>query len=404
MKNTKFSSDYLIIGAGAIGVATGIALLEENPRLKILIAEKELEIGKHASGRNSGVIHAGFYYSPDSLKAKFCKEGNAELKKLATKHDIPVRQIGKVVVVRNELESQRLGELFNRGVKNGIDIELLEAKYLRNFEPLAVTFEQFIWSPTTAVSDPKSILNAMKSEFESRGGSIVTGFKVSLKKHNSELIDTSGNFSAKFFINAAGAQSDRIARNVGVGLDYAMVPFMGVYRVTNESNLPLRTLVYPVPHPINPFLGVHFTLTTDGKIKIGPTAIPTIGREQYSLTNGWSLSDLYQTIIGTGSLIKGNAHSMTDMIRSEMPKLFESIIVKESKQLVPLAGTVKKWSKKPPGIRAQLVHIPTGKLEQDFKVVKFLNSVHILNAVSPGWTCSVPFGRYVAEFCRAGQQ
>jgi L-2-hydroxyglutarate oxidase LhgO len=402
MKNTRFSSDYLIIGAGAIGVATGIALLEENPRLKILIAEKELEIGKHASGRNSGVIHAGFYYSPDSLKAKFCKEGNAELKKLAMKHNIPVKQIGKVVVVRNELESQRLGELFNRGVKNGIEIELLEAKYLKDFEPLAVTFEQFIWSPSTAVSDPISILKAMKSEFESRGGKIVTGFKVSLKKHNSELIDASGNFSAKYFINAAGAQSDRIARNVGVGLDYAMVPFMGVYRVTNETNLPLRTLVYPVPHPINPFLGVHFTLTTDGKIKIGPTAIPTIGREQYSLTSGWSLSDLYQTIVGAGSLIKGDAHSMTNMIRSEMPKLFESIIVKESQQLVPLAGTVKKWSKKPPGIRAQLVHIPTGKLEQDFKVVKFLNSVHILNAVSPGWTCSVPFGRYVAEFCRAG--
>jgi len=125
------------------------------------------------------VIHAGFYYSPDSLKAKFCKEGNVELKKLAMKHDIPVRQIGKVVVVRNELESQKLGELFNRGVKNGIDIELLEAKYLRDFEPLAVTFEQFIWSPTTAVSDSISILNAMKSEFESRGGRIVTGFKVS---------------------------------------------------------------------------------------------------------------------------------------------------------------------------------------------------------------------------------
>jgi L-2-hydroxyglutarate oxidase LhgO len=241
----------------------------------------------------------------------------------------------------------------------------------------------------------------MKAEFEQLGGRIMTGYKVNLKKHNSELIDASGNFVAKQYINTAGAQSDRIARSIGVGLDYAMVPFMGVYRVTSQSNLPLRTLVYPVPHPINPFLGVHFTLTTDGKIKIGPTAIPTIGREQYSLTNGWSLPDLYQTIVGAGSLIKGQAHSMKDMIQSEMPKFFESVIVKESQQLVPLAGTVKKWSKKPPGIRAQLVHIPTGKLEQDFKVVKFLNSVHILNAVSPGWTCSVPFGRYVAEFCRA---
>ena len=124
MKTTPISCDFLIIGAGAIGVATGIALLEENPRLKIIIAEKELDLGKHASGRNSGVIHAGFYYSPDSLKAKFCKEGNAELKKLAKKHNVPVRQIGKVVVVRTELENKRLSELFHRGLKNGIDIEL----------------------------------------------------------------------------------------------------------------------------------------------------------------------------------------------------------------------------------------------------------------------------------------
>ena len=404
MKKKQVSCDYLIVGAGAIGVATGIALLEENPKLKIVIAEKELGLGKHASGRNSGVIHAGFYYSPDSLKAKFCKEGNAELKKLAMKHSIPVRQIGKVVVVRNELENQKLKELFDRGVENGIDIELLDAKFLKDFEPLAVTFERFIWSPTTAVSEPISILNAMKSEFELRGGKIMTGYKVKLKKHNSEIIDESGNFIAKYYINAAGAQSDRIARNIGVGLDYAMVPFMGVYRVTSESNLPLRTLVYPVPHPINPFLGVHFTLTTDWKIKIGPTAIPTIGREQYSLINGWSLPDLCQTIVGAGSLIKGQAHSMKDMITSEIPKLFESVIVKESQKLVPLAGNVKSWSKKPPGIRAQLVHIPTGKLEQDFKVVKLLNSVHILNAVSPGWTCSVAFGRYVAEFCRTSEQ
>ena len=182
MKNTQISCDYLIIGAGAIGVATGIALLEENPRLKIIIAEKELDLGKHASGRNSGVIHAGFYYSPDSLKARFCKEGNAELKKLAKKHNVPVRQIGKVVVVRTELENQRLGELFHRGVKNGIDIELLDSKYLKDFEPLAVTFERFIWSPTTAVSDPIAILNAMKAEFEQRSGRIMTGYKVTLKE------------------------------------------------------------------------------------------------------------------------------------------------------------------------------------------------------------------------------
>lgn len=379
-----------------MGLATGIALLESKPSLKVIIAEKEEALAKHASGRNSGVLHAGFYYSPDSLKAKFCRDGNRALRKLAKKYEIPIRDVGKVVVARNADENLRLETLFERGIKNGVDLELLDASKLTEYEPLAITHERFLWSPTTAVSDSKAIVDAMRKEFESLGGVIHYKSKVQLTEVNNEIVDSTNTFSAKHFINAAGAQSDRIARKVGVGTEYAMLPFMGVYRATEESNLPLQRLVYPVPHPINPFLGVHFTLTIDHKVKIGPTAIPIAGREQYSFASGWSVSDIAQALKGMTSLIKGEAHDFGAILKSEIPKFLESTLARESLDLVPTADRVKHWHKKPPGIRAQLVHLPTGKLEQDFVVTSRSNATHVLNAVSPGWTSALPFGRYAS--------
>jgi L-2-hydroxyglutarate oxidase LhgO len=388
--------DVLIIGGGVVGLATGIAILENKPASKIIIAEKEPLLALHASGRNSGVLHAGFYYSPDSLKAKFCRDGNKELRILANKYDIPVREVGKVVVVRNDDENSRLETLFERGIKNGVDLEILDASKLNTYEPLAITHERFLWSPSTAVSDPKAIIKAMRKEFELLGGSIHYETKISLKEVNNEVVDASHQFNATQIINAAGAQADRISRAVGVGTEYAMLPFMGVYRATEEKNLPLQRLVYPVPHPINPFLGVHFTLTIDHKVKIGPTAIPIAGREQYSLLSGWSGSDVAQSLKGMSSLIGGDSHDFGAIIKTEWPKVIQHLLVKESLGLVPTANQVKKWHKKPPGIRAQLVHLPTGKLEQDFVIANKFNSTHILNAVSPGWTSAIPFGRFVA--------
>lgn len=389
--------DIAIIGAGVMGLATGIALLQNKPSLKIVIADKESEIAKHASGRNSGVLHAGFYYSPDSLKARFCRDGNRAIRQLAKKYQIPVREVGKVVVARNADENKRLDTLFERGIKNGVELELLEESRLPDFEPLAVTHERFLWSPSTAISDSKAIVKAMQDEFLGLGGKIAFGKKLKLGIANEQVIDDSGNFDADHFINAAGAQADRISRSIGVGNEYAMLPFMGVYRATEEENLPLRRLVYPVPHPINPFLGVHFTLTIDNKVKIGPTAIPIAGREQYSFLEGWSGSDIAQAIKGMISLVRGDAHDFGAILKSEIPKFLESTLVSESTELVPSARSVSAWHKKPPGIRAQLVHLPTGRLEQDFVVTTHLNSTHILNAVSPGWTSAIPFGRWIAS-------
>jgi L-2-hydroxyglutarate oxidase LhgO len=342
-------------------------------------------------------LHAGFYYSPDSLKAKFCRDGNKELRKVAKKHGIEVRDVGKVVVARNEDENNRIDTLFERGIVNGVDIELKSADELKLFEPLAVTHERFLWSPSTGVSDPTAINQALMNDFVSLGGKIDFDTEVTLTQENSEIHDTSHQYDAGHFINAAGAQSDRIARKVNVGLEYAMLPFMGVYRAAEEKNLPLKRLVYPVPHPINPFLGVHFTLTVDHKVKIGPTAIPISGREQYSFTEGWSASDIGQALKGMNSLIRGDSHDLRAILRTEWPKIIQSRLVKESTELVPSADQVKNWAKKPPGIRSQLVHLPSGKLEQDFVVRLEANSIHILNAVSPGWTSAIPFGRWIVE-------
>lgn len=390
--------DVLIIGAGVMGLATGISLLEAKPNLKVIIAEKENALGKHASGRNSGVLHAGFYYSPDSLKAKFCRDGNLALRKLAKKYEIPVREIGKVVVSRNADENQRIESLFDRGIKNGVDIELLDESKLKYFEPLAITHERFLWSPTTAVSDSKAIIDAMRIEFEALGGNINYNSKVILKELNGEILDSTHTYNAKHFVNAAGAHSDCISRALGLGTEYAMLPFMGLYRSADEEYLPLQRLVYPVPHPINPFLGVHFTLTFDHKVKIGPTAIPISGREQYTLRTGWSALDIGQSLKGMTSLIRGDAHDFGEILKSELPKFLEFKLTKQSSELVPDAIKVKKWQKQSPGIRAQLVHLPTGKLEQDFVISNRFNSTHILNAVSPGWTSSISFGKYVAKF------
>ena len=388
-------TDVLIVGAGIVGLSIGIALLQAEKGLKVLIVDKEKAAGEHASGRNSGVLHAGFYYSPDSLKAKFCREGNLELRNLCRDNSIPIQECGKVVVSRNSEEDGRLDLLYSRGLLNGVELELLEKTELSKYEPLAVTHQRFLWSPNTAISDPRAVTKAMVSKIEGLRGKLSYGQRIEFQRAQDGV--SAKNIRAKYVINAAGAQSDRLAKELGLAKRYAMVPFMGVYRAVSSDYLPLRRLVYPVPHPINPFLGVHFTLTLDGKVKIGPTAIPILGREQYSLFEGWSLSDIGQAIIATTALIKGKSHEFGDILKSELPKLRESSLVIESALLVPGAISIRKWQKKPPGIRSQLVDIKTGKLEQDFIVENFENSTHILNAVSPGWTSALPFGRWVAE-------
>ena len=387
--------DFIIAGAGIIGFSISRALLDIDPNLRILVVEKENSLGAHASGRNSGVLHAGFYYSPDSLKAQFCRDGNRELRKLISRHNIPIREVGKVVVARSETDAETLKQLEIRGMSNGVEVSLLEAKELTRYEPLATTTDLFLWSPTTAVSNPRLILSAMAEEAQSRGITIQYGAPLVVK--NGALSLAGIPLSCSHFINAVGAGSDRIAHQFGFAQEYTMLPFMGLYRETDHNSIPIKTLVYPTPHPVNPFLGVHLTITIGGKVKIGPTAIPLLGREQYSLLDVPSYADVFDSFRGAYSLAKGKAHSLSRLIALEFPKFALANLIKDAATLVPTTANISKWKRKEPGIRAQLVNLETGELEQDFKILGDASSTHVLNVVSPGWTSAIPFGKHIAE-------
>ena len=388
--------DYLVIGAGIIGISIGNSLLEKHPKARVMIADKEATLGAHASGRNSGVLHAGFYYSPDSLKARFCRDGNAALKEVIARHSISIRQTGKVVVTQNLEELPRLSALYERGIANGVKLELLPATELGKFEPLAKTCGEFLWSPTTAVSDPAAVIQALASEFILKGGDLKLSAEIKINDLQEVFLD-SQKIEVAQVVNASGVNALHFAQQFGIGKYYSLLPVLGLYKTISDSKFPLRTLVYPVPNPKNPFLGVHFTLTTDHKIKIGPTAIPVIGREQYSLMNGFDFRDLRNASSAIGSLARNSFSNLTSLAATEFPKVFTRNLVIYGSKLVPSVSKTKSWVTKKPGLRAQLVNRNTGEFEQDFVVERTGKFIHILNAVSPGWTASIPFANWVVD-------
>ena len=248
----KMNYDVVIIGGGIIGLATAKSLKKLDPKLEVAIFEKEPNLGAFASGKNSGVIHSGFYYTPDSLKAKFCKTGNEDLKHLISKHDIPILNCGKVVVTRSKSEIPQLEKLFRRGLENGIQLEIREEKDLVKVEPLAKTKSLFLWSPNTSVSDPNLVLQALAKECHDLGIEILLNSKISID--NAKMLSNHGvKIFSKWIINCSGARSLDIAHRFQVGTKYSQMPFLGTYLYADLKSLPLQTLVYPVPHPVNPF-------------------------------------------------------------------------------------------------------------------------------------------------------
>jgi len=391
--------DYVIIGAGIIGISLGIELLTQKPTKKILIIDKESRPGVHASGRNSGVLHAGFYYSPDSLKAKFCKQGNLELKKFCKTNNLEVKETGKVVVCQDKNDVTRLMNLFERGIANGVEIELLESKELSRIEPAAQTVDKFIWSPTTAVGNPKEIIKKLAEKFTDMGGLFRFNSRVKLIDNSNEvLIEGDGYIlSATSIINSAGAYASELAKQIGVGHEYVCLPFLGAYRKSEFVAGNPKRLVYPVPNPINPFLGVHTTNTLSDEIKIGPTAFPVIGKEQYKFLDGFNAKELRDFYLATKTLLKSDSVNILGLAKSEGIKLFKRPLIKRAKRLTNALDLNQKWKNYPAGIRAQIVNLDTKVIEMDYIVRSDKNVVHILNAVSPGWTSSIPFSRWIVE-------
>ena len=395
--------DYVIVGCGVIGLSLGIQALKSKPDLKIIILEKELSVGIHASGRNSGVLHAGFYYSPDTLKAKFCKDGNFELKKIIRSNGLPLNECGKVVVTKNLQELNQLTNLFERGLLNGVDLELLGENRLNFVEPKATTVESFIWSPTTAVSDPVELIKALAKKFLHLGGKLEFNAKAMLVEKGKEIFvktDSGFTYHGEKIINSAGVYSDILAKQVNVGNELVCLPFRGNYISNLKFNHESKTLIYPVPHPINPFLGIHTTIKISGEIKIGPTALPVLGREQYNNFKLVPCEEIKSSVNAIKSLISGKKYDFWEILRHEVPKQFSSSLLKSAKKISNFNYPNNNWVKSKPGIRAQIVNLQTGELEQDYIVLNKYNSVHILNTVSPGWTSAIPFANWVISQCK----
>jgi len=389
--------DIAIIGGGINGIATGIALLESKANIKVIILEKEPEIGLHASGRNSGVLHSGFYYSPKSLRAIFCKQGNVELTNFCKDSNIPILNTGKVVVTRNESELNDLTRLAERGQENNIDIELMPDTELKKIEPLAKTVRSFIYSRTTSVSDPKLVIEKLLDKYLYLGGKILYSQKVRLKFNHAEvIIGPEMKIKAKFIVNTAGVHSQKISQQIGIGNEYGFIPFLGKYLIA-PNKLGLNSLVYPVPNPDRPFLGVHLTKTTNNKIKIGPTAIPVLGKEQYTISSALGSTEILETLKSAWRFIRNNPREVSKFLAHEWSTLNSKKLVKEASYLVPDVSIINNWEKGNAGIRAQLVDLKTGVLVEDFSIKEFQNSLHLLNGISPGWTCALPFGRYLAD-------
>lgn len=391
--------DHIIIGAGIIGISLGLAILERNASKKVLIIDKENKPGVHASGRNSGVLHAGFYYSPDSLKAKFCRLGNLELRKFCKENDLRILETGKVVVCQDKQDVLRLEELYRRGVENGVDIELHSFQELSRIEPAAQTIDKFIWSPTTAVGSPKDVIEKLSEKFVKSGGKFLFNQKVKLIKKNNEVLiqTTSANYFAKAIINSAGAYAAELAKQVNIGREYVCMPFLGAYKKTNLLSQNPKRLVYPVPNPANPFLGVHTTITLNNELKIGPTAFPVIGKEQYKAIDGFSFKDLAEFLSSSRALLRSNSVNLLGLAQEEVLKLFTKPLLKRTQKLSDSLQINKNWVKHPSGIRAQIINTKTKTIEMDYIVESDKNVVHVLNAVSPGWTSSLPFARWVVE-------
>jgi len=389
--------DFLVIGGGIIGVSIARELKSRNPDSIICILEKERQCGLHASGRNSGVLHAGFYYTADSLKARFTKEGNQRLTEYCEVKNLALKKCGKLVVAQNDSELVWLDELMIRAKNNGVPLELITAKESQNIEPRAKTYQKALFSPTTASINPTELMESLLSDAIQEGVELKTNSQYINRVGKRSIKTSNGIIEAKYIINAAGLYADKIGKDFGFSKDHRILPFKGLYLYSNEPPGALKTHIYPVPNLTNPFLGVHFTITTDNKIKIGPTAIPAFWREQYKGWSNFNIPELTEITLRQAGLFLSSNFNFKALAFRELKKYSKPLLVSLAQKLV--TGTDIKnyhhWGQ--PGIRAQLLNIRKRELEMDFVLEGDQQSIHILNTVSPGLTCALPFADYVCD-------
>lgn len=394
-------ADYVIFGAGIVGLTIARELKRRQPSLKVVLAEKELMPGLHSSGRNSGVLHSGIYYSPDSLKAKLCREGALEMAQYHEANHLRLDRRGKILVTTCTDDTPQLELLAQRAKLNGVQAEALDAQSLKELEPEARSATgKALWVPTTAVGSPAEVMKTIVGEVKSLGVELRCSAKIVWAKPSQKMVGLKDGETVCYghAINASGLHADSLAHLFGIGERYTLLPFKGIYwRLDPSSGIRIRHLIYPVPDLRVPFLGVHTTTTTDGSTYLGPTAVPAFGRENYYGLNGVSVSELARI---SRLLLKQYASGKDGFRRlavQEGRRYFKPWFVEAARVILPRLHPEHLLPTDKVGIRAQMLDRQTGRLVTDFLVERGPFSTHILNAISPAWTSAFPFARYICD-------
>lgn len=388
--------DFAIIGGGIVGLSVGMALVKRFPRAKIAVIEKEKDLAQHQTGRNSGVIHSGIYYPPGSLKAKLAREGNAAIVAFCEEHGIPHEVCGKVIVAADPEELQQMERLYRRGRENGLEIFRLGQGELKEREP-HVRGMGAIYVPKSGIVDYKAVARAFARIIREGSGHLLLDTRVENiveTKEQVTLETNRGTWSSRFLINCAGLYSDRVAEMAGQATGLKIVPFRGEYvELVPEKRHLVQHLIYPVPNPDFPFLGVHFTRMIDGSVHVGPNAVLSLKREGYKKTDV-DIADLAEILSYKGFWKLVLAHideGLKEMIRSVSKKAF----LRSLQRLIPEL-TEKDLVPAQAGVRAQALR-PDGSMVDDFAILPGKRSLHVCNAPSPAATASMKIGEAIVN-------
>jgi (S)-2-hydroxyglutarate dehydrogenase len=390
---TSGTADLLVIGAGVVGVAAAVAAKRRWPGERVVVLEKEAGVGRHASGRNSGVLHSGLYYLPGGLKAGMARAGCAALTRYCEERGLPIRRCGKLIVPVRDGDEAVLDELVRRARENGVEAHEVDEAGAARLEPAARVRGRALWVPSTASVDPASVMGALAADARSAGVELRTG--EAFRGRRGDVVVTSrGRWSAGYVLNAAGVHADTVARAFGFGDGYRIVPFRGRYLRSTRPGGPGRH-IYPVPDLRVPFLGVHLTVDVDGGLRVGPTATPVLGREQYH-----GLVGPAEAAAGALALVRllgapGNA-GVRRLGLTEIRRRRPGALLREAGLIARGLPPPEAWVPGRPGIRAQLVDTRRWTLEDDFVHQADDRSLHLLNAVSPAFTCALPMAEYLA--------
>lgn len=394
------STDFLVVGAGVVGLSIARELKLRYPSDSVTVIEKERFPGMHSSGRNSGVLHSGIYYPPGSVKAMVCGQGAREMENYCLERGLPFKRIGKVLVPVHEDDAAQLEMLFERAAANGIAVERLDIKQLKELEPEAQSATgNALFVPTTSVVNPGRVVDALVDDIRAIGVKLLTGVRLDQVDVVARRVHLSlGKLIYGFAINAAGLHADRVAHLFGVGHPYTLLPFKGIYwKLNPAAGLNIRHLIYPVPDLRVPFLGVHTTTTTEGVTYLGPTAVPAFGRENY---RGWQ-DVRFMELLRISSLLAQQFIAGRDGFRRlawrEGRRYFRPWFSDAARAMLPRLEAEHLSLAEKVGIRAQMFDKNRGRLVTDFVIEKGSASIHILNAISPAFTSAFPFSRFVLD-------